>query len=230
MHILGGIAVKLILLGPPGAGKGTQAKLISEKFNIPHISTGDIFRKNISNETPLGKLAKEYMSKGELVPDSLTTKIVQERLKEDDCKNGFLLDGFPRTVSQAEALEAILKEEHLVIDRVLFITATDEVIIERNSGRRICSVCGESFHIKFMPSKLKNKCEFCFGELIQREDDTLPALIKRLAVYKLQTNPLVSFYRQKGLLSMLDGLYPVQIVFENIIMSLEYSVTLGQGT
>ena len=221
--------MNLILLGPPGAGKGTQAKYISKKYNIPHISTGDIFRKNISKKTSLGIIAKDYMDKGELVPDAITTKIVLERLKEEDCKEGFLLDGFPRTVSQAEALEVILKEQHLYMDRVLFITVPNEVIIERNSGRRICSGCGASFHTKFKPSKLINKCEFCFEELIQREDDTPAALTKRLMVYNVQTNPLITYYNHKGHLSIIDGVYAANVVFENILTALEYSITLEQG-
>lgn len=221
--------MNLILLGPPGAGKGTQAKYIREKYNIPHISTGDIFRKNISEKTPLGMLAKDYMDKGDLVPDAITTKIVQERLKEHDCEKGFLLDGFPRTVLQAEALEVILKEQHIIMDRVLFITVPNEVIIERNSGRRICSGCGASFHIKFKPSKLKNKCEFCLKELVQREDDTFVALTTRLNVYKIQTNPLITYYKHKGLLSMIDGSYSANAVFENILIALEYSMTIEQG-
>jgi len=220
--------MNLILLGPPGAGKGTQAKYICEKYNIPHISTGDIFRKNISEKTQLGMLAKGYIDKGELVPDTITTKIVQERLKNEDCKKGFLLDGFPRTVSQAEALEYILKEQHTNIDRVLFMTVPNEVIVERNSGRRICSCCGASFHIKFKPSKLKTKCEFCLGELIQREDDTLTALTKRLMVYSAQTNPLITYYKAKGLLSMIDGVHAADVVFDNILIALEYSMTLEQ--
>ncbi len=221
--------MNLVLLGPPGAGKGTQSKLISEKYNIPHISTGDMFRRNISEGTTLGKLAKEYMDKGELVPDNITIKMIQERLRKEDCKKGFLLDGFPRTVSQAEALESILKYDGLCIDRVLFITVPNEVIIERNAGRRICSSCGSSFHVKFKPSKLRHKCEHCLGELIQREDDTFSALTKRLAVYKLQTNPLITYYKHKGLLSMIDGTYSAEVVFENIIMTMEYSITLQQG-
>jgi adenylate kinase len=221
--------MNLILLGPPGAGKGTQAKLIKDKYNIPHISTGDIFRKNIAEETPLGKLAKEYMDKGDLVPDILTTKIVQQRLKEDDCRNGFLLDGFPRTVSQAEALESIAREVGLQIDRVLFVTVPNEVIVERNSGRRICSNCGSTFHTRFKPSKLKDKCEHCLGQLIQREDDTPAALTKRLDVYKIQTNPLITYYKHKGLLSMIDGTNSAEVVFNNIVMTLECSMSLEQG-
>jgi adenylate kinase len=212
--------MNLVLLGPPGAGKGTQAKLISEKYNIPHISTGDIFRKNISEETSLGKLAKEYIDKGALVPDDITIKIVHERLKEADCINGFLLDGFPRNIFQAEVFERMLTEEKITLDRVLYLTIPNEVIIERNAGRRICSACGASFHIKFKPSRLNNKCEFCFGQLIQREDDRIPALNERLAVYKMQTNPLIRYYKHRGMLSLIDGTSPVEVVFKNILLTL----------
>jgi adenylate kinase len=220
--------MNIILLGPPGAGKGTQSKQISKRYNIPHISSGDIFRKNIADETHLGKRVKEYMDRGDLVPDDITIELIINRLKEADCQEGFLLDGFPRTVRQAEALDGILKTEKRFIDRVLFVTASNEVIIERNCGRRICENCGGSYHINFSPSKLGDKCEICGGNLIQREDDTISALNQRLAVYRSQTNPLVTYYKYKGLLSLIDGSHPKEIVFENILIALEYSATLEQ--
>lgn len=208
--------MNLILLGPPGAGKGTQAKLICEKYDIPHISTGEMFRKNISEKTHLGMLVKDYTDKGELVPDDITIKIVNERIREADCKKGFLLDGFPRTIAQAEALDTLLKKYNLVINRVLFIAVPNEVVIERNVGRRICSCCGASFHIRFNPSRLSNKCDYCLGELTQRGDDTIPALNNRLAAYKLQTKPLIAYYRNNKLLSKIDGTCSEKIVFQNI--------------
>ncbi|MCM0649729.1 adenylate kinase [Clostridium swellfunianum] len=208
--------MNLILLGPPGAGKGTQAKFICKKYDIPHISTGEMFRKNIAEKTYLGMLVKEYTDKGNLVPDHITIKIVDERIRETDCKKGFLLDGFPRTITQAEALDTLLKKYNLVINRVLFIAVSNEVVIERNVGRRVCSSCGASFHIRFNPSRLLNKCDYCLGELTQREDDTISALNNRLAVYKLQTKPLIAYYRSNKLLSKIDGACSAEIVFQNI--------------
>lgn len=220
--------MNIVLLGPPGAGKGTQAKLISNSYKIPHISSGDIFRKNIVEKTYLGKLVKGYMDRGDLVPDDITIEMIQNRLKEADCQNGFLLDGFPRTVRQAEALQSIMKADNKLIYRVLFVTASNEVIIERNSGRRVCEACGGSYHIKFNPSKLGDKCEVCGGKLTQREDDTISALTQRLAVYKSQTNPLITYYKYKGLLSLIDGSQSKELVFENIMIALEYSASLEQ--
>jgi adenylate kinase len=220
--------MNIVLLGPPGAGKGTQAKLISNSYKIPHISSGDIFRKNIVEKTYLGKLVKGYMDRGDLVPDDITIEMIQNRLKEADCQNDFLLDGFPRTVRQAEALQSIMKADNKLIYRVLFVTASNEVIIERNSGRRVCEACGGSYHIKFNPSKLGDKCEVCGGNLTQREDDTISALTQRLAVYMSQTNPLITYYKYKGLLSLIDGSQSKEIVFENIMIALEYSASLEQ--
>lgn len=208
--------MKIILLGPPGAGKGTQAKLISEKFSIPHISTGDIFRKNISEKTPLGIEAKTYMDNGKLVPDEVTIGIVKDRLMEDDCKNGFLLDGFPRTVKQAEALDSFLNDNEQKIDTALLIDVPKEFILERMTGRRVCSKCGASYHIKFNPSKIEGKCDACDGDLIQRKDDTEATVKERLDVYDRQTQPLIQYYKDQNILSSVEGTEEITKVFDKI--------------
>ncbi|MBE6046951.1 MAG: adenylate kinase [Clostridium sp.] len=207
--------MKIVLLGPPGAGKGTQAKSISNRYSIPHISTGDIFRKNISENTPLGVEAKSYMDNGQLVPDEVTINMVKERLKEDDCKNGYLLDGFPRTVSQAEALEAFLNERNESLNTSLLIDVPTEFILERMTGRRVCPSCGASYHIKFNPA-VDGKCELCGTEVVQRKDDTEETVKERLDVYKEQTQPLIDFYKEKELLSVVDGTKAINEVFEDI--------------
>ncbi|WP_097027219.1 adenylate kinase [Clostridium peptidivorans] len=208
--------MNIILLGPPGAGKGTQAKLISEKYSIPHISTGDIFRKNISKKTPLGVKAKSYMDKGQLVPDELTIDLVKDRLQQEDCKNGFLLDGFPRTVAQAEALDKFLYEDNQNINSALLIDVPQEYILERMTGRRVCNSCGASYHIKFNPSKVEEKCDVCGSELIQRKDDSEETVKERLDVYSKQTQPLIQYYSDKKVLSTIDGTREIKEVFENI--------------
>jgi adenylate kinase len=208
--------LKIILLGPPGAGKGTQAKLISEKFQIPHISTGDIFRKNISEKTPLGIEAKAYMDNGKLVPDEVTIGIVKDRLIEDDCKNGFLLDGFPRTVKQAEALDLFLNGNEQKIDTALLIDVPKEFILERMTGRRVCSKCGSSYHIKFNPSKIQGKCDACDGILVQRKDDTEVTVKERLDVYDRQTQPLIQYYKEQSILSTVEGTDEITKVFNEI--------------
>lgn len=213
--------MRIILLGPPGAGKGTQAKLISEKFDIPHISTGDIFRKNISEKTPLGVKAKEYMDKGLLVPDELTIDIVNDRLTKDDCKKGFLLDGFPRTVKQAEALEDFLSERNESIDTALLIEVPSEYILDRMTGRRVCPSCGASYHIKFNPPKVDGICDLCGSKIIQRKDDTAETVKERIDVYEKQTQPLVDFYRAKDQLFVVDGTQLIDTVFEVISNHLE---------
>lgn len=207
--------MKIVLLGPPGAGKGTQAKSISNRYSIPHISTGDIFRKNISENTPLGIEAKSYMDNGKLVPDEVTINMVKERLKEDDCKNGYLLDGFPRTVSQAEALESFLNERNETLNTALLIDVPTDFILERMTGRRVCPSCGASYHIKFNPA-VDGKCELCGTEVVQRKDDTEETVKERLDVYKEQTQPLIDFYKEKELLSVVDGTKAINEVFENI--------------
>jgi len=208
--------LKIILLGPPGAGKGTQAKSISREYNIPHISTGDIFRKNISEKTPLGVEAKGYMDSGKLVPDELTINLVKDRLTKEDCKNGFMLDGFPRTVMQAEALDAFLKERNIDIDAALLIDAPKDLIIERMTGRRVCSKCGETYHIMNIPPKVEDVCDVCGSALIHRKDDNLETVIERLEVYDKQTQPLVEYYRRRGKLMSVDGAKELHEVFEDI--------------
>lgn len=188
--------MNIILLGAPGAGKGTQAEIISEKLNIPAISTGFIIRNAIAADNALGRLAKDYIEKGQLVPDDVVTEILFERLKEDDCENGYILDGFPRTIPQAEALE----KNGIVIDKVLDIELEDEVIIERLTGRRECSKCGRTYHILFNKSEVDGICDSCGGELICRKDDNPDTIKNRLAVYHRQTEPLKEFYRQRNLL------------------------------
>ncbi len=195
--------MKIILLGAPGAGKGTQAEKIIKKYNIPQISTGDILRENVKNNTELGKKAKEYMDKGELVPDDIIIGIIKDRLAKDDCKNGYILDGFPRTIPQAEALKEALKPDK--IDVVLFIDVSDEVVIERLSLRRVCKNCGAIYHLKFNPPKEENKCDKCGGELYQRDDDKEETIKNRLSVYREQTEPLVSYYEKENILKRIDG-------------------------
>ena len=208
--------MNIILLGPPGAGKGTQAKFISEKYSIPHISTGDIFRKNIKEKTPLGINAKEYIDKGELVPDSITISIVEERIKEKDCKNGFLLDGFPRTVYQAEALDAVLEKMGSKIDYVINIASSEKEIIERLTGRRVCKVCGAGYHVTNIPPKKEGICDVCGGKLIQRDDDKLETIKNRLRVYESQTRPLIDYYTNTKILVSVDGDKGLESVFKDI--------------
>lgn len=190
--------MRLILLGAPGAGKGTQAAFLAEKFNVPHISTGDIFRSNIKSKTELGLKAKEYIDKGMLVPDELTISIVKDRLTKDDCKKGFLLDGFPRTIPQAEYLDKALKEMGVELDYVLNIHVDDETIIKRMSGRRVCQACGATYHIIFNPTKEKDICDSCKSNVIQREDDKEETVIERLKTYHDQTEPLIEYYKKSG--------------------------------
>jgi len=208
--------VKIVLLGPPGAGKGTQAKSISNRYSIPHISTGDIFRKNISENTPLGIEAKSYMDNGQLVPDEVTINMVKDRLQQDDCKNGYLLDGFPRTVHQAEALDNFLTEREESIDTALLIEVPKEFILERMTGRRVCPSCGASYHIKFNPPTNDGKCDLCGSDVIQRKDDTEETVKERLDVYENQTQPLIDFYKNKKQLSVVDGTQAINEVFESI--------------
>ncbi len=212
--------MRLILLGPPGAGKGTQAVNIIKKYNIPHISTGDIFRKNIKEGTDLGLKAKEYIDKGLLVPDELTVAIVKDRLSEKDCQAGFLLDGFPRTVNQADALDVELKNLNYELDNVININVEKEELIERAVGRRVCKDCGATFHIKFNPPKNENICDVCGGELIQRKDDTVETVTTRIEVYLDQTEPLIDYYGKKGILVNIDGKQDIDKVFEDIVASL----------
>lgn len=207
--------VKIILLGPPGAGKGTQAKSISNRYSIPHISTGDIFRKNISENTPLGIEAKKYIDQGQLVPDEVTINMVKDRLQEDDCTDGYLVDGFPRTVSQAEALQEFIKDRGESLDTALLIYVPMDFILERMTGRRVCPSCGASYHVKFNPA-LNGKCELCGTDVVQRKDDTAETVKERLDVYERQTQPLIEYYQDKNLLSQVDGTKAINEVFESI--------------
>jgi len=206
----------MILLGAPGSGKGTQAKLICEKYNMTHLSTGDVFRMYISTKTPLGVEAKQYIDKGQLVPDALTIQVVKDRLMRDDCKSGFLLDGFPRTIFQAEELYKFLQSINSPIDIVLLIDVPKEFIIERNIGRRICSSCGVSYHLKFSPPKESGICDLCGGRLIQRNDDNVETIKERLNVYINQTHPLIDYYKTNHSLSIVDGRDDITTVSKNI--------------
>ena len=208
--------MKLLIMGRPGAGKGTQAVNIKEYYNIPHISTGDMFRAAIKNETKLGLLAKSFMDKGQLVPDEVTIGIVQERLLEDDCKKGFLLDGFPRTIAQAEALETFLKENGIVLDAVLDVNVPAEILVRRMVGRRVCKGCGATFHVEFNAPKQEGICDVCGTPLIQRADDTYETANSRLEVYDNNTAPLLDFYNTRGLLKTVNGDQALDKVFEDI--------------
>ena len=208
--------MKIIMLGAPGAGKGTHAKKITEKFGIPAISTGDIFRENIKNGTELGKKAKEYMDAGNLVPDELVCDLVVDRLKQDDCKNGYILDGFPRTIPQAEALTAALAKNDDAIDYALEIFIEDQAIIDRMSGRRVCKSCGATYHVVNIPPKTEGVCDECDGELIVRDDDAPETVKKRLDVYHEQTAPLIDYYKKQGILKVIDGSKGLDTCFEEI--------------
>ncbi len=209
--------MNLILLGPPGAGKGTQAVKIVEKYHIPHISTGDIFRKNIKEGTELGKRAKAYMDKGELVPDDLVCEIATSRLLEDDCRDGFLLDGFPRTVYQAEKLDEFLTQHGKKVDKVLDIAVEKEELMTRLIGRRVCKACGATYHVTNMPPKKEGICDKCGGELMQRADDTAETVENRIEVYNSQTMPLVEYYEKAGNIAHIDGAIGLENVFNHIV-------------
>ena len=209
--------MKIIMLGAPGAGKGTQAKMISEKYGLPHVSTGDIFRANIKNGTELGMEAKKYMDAGQLVPDELTVKILLDRVAEDDCKNGYVLDGFPRTIHQAEVLEDALNKLNDKIDYAINVDVPDENIISRMSGRRACVNCGATYHIQYAPTKVEGICDKCGSELILRDDDKPETVKNRLDVYHKQTQPLIDFYSARNILKEVDGTVSMNEVFESII-------------
>ena len=208
--------MKIVMLGAPGAGKGTQAKMIAEKFGIPHISTGDIFRANIKNGTDLGKKAKEYMDKGQLVPDELTVEILLDRVANDDCKNGYVLDGFPRTIPQAEVLDTELTKLGEKIDYAINVEVPDENIIKRMSGRRACLSCGATYHIEHVPPKKEGICDKCGSELVLRDDDKEETVKNRLNVYHQQTQPLIDFYNNKKVLKEVDGTVDMKDVFKAI--------------
>lgn len=209
--------MKIIMLGAPGAGKGTQADKICAKYNIPHISTGDIFRANIKNNTELGQKAKSYMDKGELVPDELVVDLVVDRIKADDCTNGYVLDGFPRTIPQAEALDAALAAINDKVDYAINVEVPDENIINRMSGRRACVACGATYHIVHIPTKVDGVCDKCGAELILRDDDKPETVKNRLNVYHEQTQPLIDYYTAKNILHEVDGTKAMEDVFSSIV-------------
>lgn len=211
----------IVLLGPPGVGKGTQAKILSERSGLVHISSGDIFRENLKNETELGKLAQTYMTKGELVPDDVTIAMIRERLSRPDCKDGAVLDGFPRTPAQAEALDGMLKEFHGQVDLVPFITADADVLIRRLSGRWTCRENGHIFHQEFNPPKESGKCDFDGSELYQRDDDKVETVKRRIDVYLAQTSPLISYYRDHGKLVEIDGTQSIEKVTEDLLSAVK---------
>nr|WP_297709323.1 adenylate kinase [uncultured Butyrivibrio sp.] len=209
--------MKIIMLGAPGAGKGTQAQMIADKYNIPHISTGDIFRANIKNGTELGKKAKEYMDKGLLVPDELTVQLLLDRVANDDCKDGYVLDGFPRTIPQADVLDAELTKLGDKVDFAVNVDVPDENIVRRMSGRRACLKCGATYHIEHIPPKVEGICDKCGSELVLREDDKPETVQNRLSVYHEQTQPLIDYYDKKNILKTVDGTKDMQEVFNDIV-------------
>ncbi|HEU0004796.1 MAG TPA: adenylate kinase [Terriglobia bacterium] len=209
------------MLGPPGAGKGTQARLLGEKFEACQVSTGDILRKAVADQSPLGKEAFDYIKRGALVPDSVIVNLVAERLKEKDCQQGFILDGFPRTIPQAQGLEEILRKMGLGLQSVLLVQVPDAVIVERLAGRRTCKSCGALYHLNFNPSTKESTCDRCGGELLQRDDDREETISARLKVYDNQTAPLVDYYRQRGILREIDGVGKVEDIRNRMIKALE---------
>lgn len=215
------MATYIVLLGPPGVGKGTQAKILSEQSKLAHISSGDLFRENLKNQTELGRLAQTYMTKGELVPDDVTIAMIRERLGRPDCKGGAILDGFPRTPAQADALENMLHEFGGQVNAVPFITAPDNVLVERLSGRWTCRENGHIFNQKFNPPKEAGKCDFDGSELYQRDDDKVDTIKNRIAVYSSQTSPLIDYYRNNGKLIEIDGTRPIEQVTQDVLAVLQ---------
>ena len=213
--------MKIVMLGAPGAGKGTQANMIAEKYNIPHISTGDIFRANIKNGTELGKEAKSYMDKGQLVPDELTVRLLLDRVAKDDCRGGYVLDGFPRTIPQAEVLDSELKKNGGKIDFAIDVDVPDENIIHRMSGRRACLKCGATYHVEYVPPKKEGICDVCGSELVLRDDDKPETVKNRLKVYHDQTQPLIEYYTKQGVLHSVDGTKDMKEVFSDIVSVLD---------
>ncbi|MGD0335866.1 MAG: adenylate kinase [Candidatus Omnitrophota bacterium] len=209
--------MRIVLLGPPGAGKGTQAKILAEKLAVPHISTGDLLRENVKNGTSLGKEAKDYMERGLLVPDTLVAKMLTERFNQQDTKKGFILDGYPRNLSQAETLDGILKPKNMDIDFVVYLDTDEDTIIQRLSGRLVCSSCGANYHIKNMPPKVKGVCDKCNGKLFQRSDDNEETVRNRLQVYRKEVSSLVDYYEAGNKLHRLDGAEEPKIVLNKIV-------------
>lgn len=209
--------MRIIVLGPPGAGKGTQAKRIASKFSIPHISTGDLFRENIKKETELGKKAKVYIEQGLLVPDELVLELVVERFGAPDCKEGYVLDGFPRTIFQAKALDALLEKKNEKTEYTIEVDVPDDVIISRMAGRRACLNCGRTYHIETLRPKVEGICDFCDNQLVLRDDDKPETVKKRLEVYHDQTQPLINYYRENGILHTVDGTGEIDKIHEEII-------------
>ncbi|AXK48650.1 adenylate kinase [Aliarcobacter trophiarum LMG 25534] len=212
--------MNLMLFGAPGAGKGTQAKFLIEKYNIPQISTGDMFRAAIADKTDMGMEAKKFMDEGKLVPDEITIGIIKDRLAEADCKNGFILDGFPRTLAQAEALNGLLKDLNISLDKVISLNVPDELIVGRITGRRVCSKCGASFHVEFNPSKKEDICDYCESDLMIRKDDNAQTVKSRLEAYHTQTTPLINYYKEKGIFIELDGTKDVSLVTQDMFKAL----------
>ncbi|MGB7951331.1 MAG: adenylate kinase [Candidatus Binatia bacterium] len=212
--------LRVVLLGPPGAGKGTQAKLLQERFEACQVSTGDILRNAVADQSPLGKETSEYIKRGALVPDNIIVKLVAERLKQEDCAKGFVLDGFPRTTSQAESLEQMLEKMGLELQYVLSVQVPPGVIVERLAGRRTCKNCGALYHLRFDPSTREGVCDRCGGQLLQRDDDREETISARLNVYDTQTAPLVNYYRQRGLLREIDGVGSVEDIRDRVIKAL----------
>ena len=213
--------MKLLIMGPPGAGKGTQAEMLVKELKITHISTGDMFRAAIKEGTEMGKKAKEYMDKGELVPDSVVVGMVRDRLSQPDCVNGFLLDGFPRTIAQAEALDETFKEMGFVPDAVINIAVPREKLMERLTGRRICRNCGASYHMVFNKPKVKGKCNSCGGELYQRDDDNEVAVGNRLDIYEAQTQPLIDYYAKQSILKDINGDQDIKQVLADTLAAIK---------
>lgn len=208
--------MNIMLFGAPGAGKGTQAKFLIEKYGIPQISTGDILRAAIKEGTPMGLEAKKVMDEGKLVSDAIIVGIIKDRLAQEDCKKGFILDGFPRTIAQAEALESLMNEMGIKLDKVISLNVPDELIVGRVTGRQVCSACGASYHIKFNPSRVAGKCNYCNGDLITRKDDNEETVTKRLKEYHTQTAPLFDFYKKRELLVEIDGTKDVDAITQEI--------------
>lgn len=208
--------MRMILLGPPGAGKGTQAKAITGRFGIPQISTGDILRSAVRDGSPMGTLARSYMDSGALVPDDVVVGIVCERLQQDDCRSGFILDGFPRTVAQADSLHKTLLKMNYPLQSVISLSVDEEALVERLTGRRSCRSCGLGYHVKFSPARFDGVCDSCGAELIQREDDREETIRHRLSVYRDQTSPLIGYYGEQGLLSDVDGMENITVVRDKI--------------